>query len=71
MCYRKCICQDLVGNCAPNWAISIKKYDVKHIFFVAETKGSMASMDLLAIERTNIDCAEKFQLYLNSQCKVP
>lgn len=48
-----------VGNYAPNWAIAMKKNDVKHIFFVAETKGSMSSMDLSAIERAKIDCAEK------------
>ena len=37
----------------------MKKNDVKHIFFVAETKGSMSSMDLSAIERAKIYCAEK------------
>ena len=48
-----------VGNYAPDWAIAMKKNDVKHIFFVAETKGSMSSMNLSAIERAKIDCAEK------------
>ena len=48
-----------VGNYAPDWAIAMKRNDVKHIFFVAETKGSMSSMDLSAIERAKIDCAEK------------
>ena len=48
-----------VGNYAPDWAIAMKKNDVKHIFFIAETKGSMSSMDLSAIERAKIDCAEK------------
>ena len=48
-----------VGNYAPDWAIAMKKNDVKHIFFVAETKGSMSSMDLSAIERAKINCAEK------------
>ena len=48
-----------VGNYAPDWAIAMKKNDVKHIFFVAETKGSMSSMDLSAIEQAKIDCAEK------------
>ena len=41
------------------YPIAMKKNDVKHIFFVAETKGSMSSMDLSAIERAKIDCAEK------------
>ena len=48
-----------VGNYAPDWAIAMKKNDVKHIFFVAETKGSMSSMDLSAIEKAKISCAEK------------
>lgn len=48
-----------VGYYAPDWAITMKKNDVKHILFVAETKGSMSSMDLSAIERAKIDCAEK------------
>ena len=48
-----------VGNYAPDWAIAMKKNDVKHIFFIAETKGSMSSMDLTAIERAKIDCAKK------------
>ena len=48
-----------VGNYAPDWAIAMKKNNVKHIFFVAETKGSMSSMDLSAVERAKIDCAEK------------
>lgn len=48
-----------VGNYTPDWAIAMKNNDVKHIFFVAETKGSMSSMDLSVIERAKIDCAEK------------
>ena len=52
-------CQYPRRVCAPDWAIAMKKNDVKHIFFVAETKGSMSSMDLSAIERAKIDCAEK------------
>ena len=48
-----------VGNYAPDWAIAMKKNDVKHIFFIAETKGSMSTMELNAIEKAKIDCAEK------------
>ena len=48
-----------VGNYAPDWAIAMKRNDVKHIFFIAETKGSMSSMDLSAVEKAKIDCAEK------------
>lgn len=48
-----------VGNYAPDWAIAMKKDGVKHIFFIAETKGSMSSMELSAIEKAKISCAEK------------
>lgn len=49
-----------VGDYNPDWAISFKEGSVKHIYFVAETKGSMSSMDLREIERTKIKCARKF-----------
>ncbi|WP_248885596.1 type III restriction-modification system endonuclease [Acidithiobacillus acidisediminis] len=49
-----------VGDYNPDWAISFKEGAVKHIYFVAETKGSMSSMDLREIEETKIKCARKF-----------
>ena len=49
-----------VGDYNPDWAISFKEGAVKHIYFVAETKGSMSSMELRAIEATKIECARKF-----------
>ena len=48
-----------VGNYAPDWAIAMQKGDVKHIFFIAETKGSLNSMQLNAIENAKIDCASQ------------
>jgi type III restriction enzyme len=39
-----------VGDYNPDWAISFKEGTVKHINFIAETKGSMSSMDLRKIE---------------------
>ncbi|MDE6230077.1 MAG: restriction endonuclease subunit R, partial [Muribaculaceae bacterium] len=39
-----------VGNYAPDWAIAMQKGNIKHIFFIAETKGSLSSMQLNAIE---------------------
>ena len=48
-----------VGNYAPDWAIAMQKEGVKHIFFIAETKGTMSSMDITPIERAKIDCAKK------------
>lgn len=49
-----------VGDYNPDWAISFKEGTVKHIYFVAETKGSMSTMDLREIEKTKIKCARKF-----------
>lgn len=49
-----------VGDYDPDWAISFKEGSVKHIYFVAETKGSMSSMELREIEKTKIECARKF-----------
>ena len=49
-----------VGDYNPDWAISFKKDKVKHIYFIAETKGSMSSMDLRKIEESKIECARKF-----------
>ena len=45
-----------VGSYAPDWAIAMQKGNVKHIFFIAETKGSLQSMQLNAIENAKIDC---------------
>jgi type III restriction enzyme len=49
-----------VGDYNPDWAISFKEGSVKHIYFVAETKGTMSSMKLREIENTKIACARKF-----------
>ena len=48
-----------VGNYAPDWAIAFNKGSVKHIFFIAETKGSMDSMELRGVEKAKIYCAKK------------
>ena len=48
-----------VGNYSPDWAIAFHKGAVKHIYFIAETKGSMESMDLKKVEQAMIDCARK------------
>ena len=49
-----------VGDYNPDWAISFKEGKVKHVYFVAETKGSMSSMTLNQIEKTKTECARKF-----------
>ena len=48
-----------VGNYAPDWAIAFNKGTVKHIFFIAETKGSLESMELRGVEKAKIACARK------------
>lgn len=54
-----------VGDYNPDWAISFKEGSLKHIYFVAETKGSMSSMELRAIEQSKIECARKFFAQVN------
>jgi type III restriction enzyme len=49
-----------VGDYNPDWAIAFKEGSVKHVYFVAETKGSLSSMELRKIEECKIDCARKF-----------
>ncbi|MBV5337610.1 MAG: hypothetical protein J0653_06605, partial [Deltaproteobacteria bacterium] len=49
-----------VGNYNPDWAIAFHEGAVKHVYFIAETKGSMSSMELREIEKCKIDCARKF-----------
>jgi type III restriction enzyme len=49
-----------VGNYNPDWAIAFQEGKVKHVYFVAETKGSMSSMDLRKIEESKIECARRF-----------
>lgn len=49
-----------VGDYNPDWAISFKEGGIKHIYFVAETKGTLSSMKLREIEKTKIACARKF-----------
>lgn len=48
-----------VANYSPDWAIVLDKEKVRHIYFVAETKGSDSDMDLREIEKLKIHCAEK------------
>jgi type III restriction enzyme len=49
-----------VGDYNPDWAIAFTAGAVRHIYFVAETKGSLSSMTLREIEHTKIECARKF-----------
>jgi type III restriction enzyme len=49
-----------VGNYNPDWAIAFKQGTVKHVYFIAETKGGMSSMELREIEISKIKCARRF-----------
>lgn len=49
-----------VGNYNPDWAIAFTQGDIKHIYFIAETKGSLSSLELRAVEKIKINCANKF-----------
>jgi type III restriction enzyme len=48
-----------VGNYSPDWAIVFNENSVKHIYFIAETKGTMESLQLRPIEQAKIQCAKK------------
>ena len=48
-----------VGHYNPDWAIAFYEGTVKHIYFVAETKGSMSSMQLRLIEESKIHCVRE------------
>ncbi len=48
-----------VGNYSPDWAIAFYEGKVKHVFFIAETKGTMDSLNIRPIEKAKISCAKK------------
>jgi type III restriction enzyme len=59
-----------VGKYNPDWAIAFNEGNVRHIYFVAETKGSLSTLQLREIERLKIDCArEHFRAISNGSVK--
>lgn len=58
-----------VGDYNPDWAIAFRDDTtmIKHVYFVAETKGSMSTLQLKGIENAKIECARKFFESLNSK----
>lgn len=59
-----------VANYSPDWAIVLDTEKVKHIYFVAETKGSENLNDLRGIEQLKIHCAqEHFKTISNGEVK--
>ena len=49
-----------VGDYNPDWAIAFTEGSVKHVYFVAETKGSLSTLQLKGVEEAKIECARKF-----------
>ncbi|MFF5020695.1 type III restriction-modification system endonuclease [Micrococcus luteus] len=58
-----------VGDYNPDWAIAFDDADtqVRHVYFVAETKGSLSSLQLRGVEGTKIACARRFFAALNAK----
>ncbi|MET4225274.1 type III restriction-modification system endonuclease [Oerskovia enterophila] len=58
-----------VGDYNPDWAIAFRDDDmkIKHVYFVAETKGSMSTLQLKGVEEAKIECARKFFASLNGK----
>jgi len=48
-----------MGKYNPDWAIVFKEGSVKHIYFVAETKGTVSELQLNEVENSKIECAKK------------
>lgn len=49
-----------VGKYNPDWAIAFESGSVKHVYFIAETKGSDSENTLREIEQQKINCARAF-----------
>ena len=58
-----------VGDYNPDWAIAFRDdiTQIKHVYFVAETKGSMSTLQLKGVENAKIECARKFFASLNDK----
>lgn len=47
-----------VGKYSPDWAIAFHEGQVKHVYFVAETKGNNDTLELRGVEQAKIECAK-------------
>ena len=56
-----------VGDYNPDWAIAFTEGTVKLVYFVAETKGSLSSMQIREVEKAKIECARRFFASLNDR----
>ena len=48
-----------MGKYNPDWAIAFREGSVKHIYFVAETKGDTSELQLREVEKAKIECARR------------
>ena len=48
-----------IANYSPDWAIVLDKEKVRHVYFIAETKGSDNLNDLRTVEQLKIHCAKE------------
>lgn len=48
-----------MGKYNPDWAITFREGLVKHIYFVAETKGDTSDLQLREVEKAKIECARR------------
>lgn len=55
-----------VGDYTPDWAIAFYEGKVKYVYFIAETKGNLDSLQLRAVEKAKINCARKLFAKLDS-----
>lgn len=60
-----------VGDYNPDWAIAFRDdtTNIKHVYFIAETKGSMSTLQLKGVENAKIECARKFFASLNEKAE--
>ena len=59
-----------VGKYNPDWAIAFDSDKVKHIYFVAETKGDLSTLQLREIEAAKIKCARKHFAAISSDTVI-
>ncbi len=59
-----------VGNYNPDWAIVFDNKSFKYVYFIAETKGDMSTLQLKGAEKAKIKCAKKhFEAISNNEVK--
>jgi type III restriction enzyme len=48
-----------MGHYNPDWAVVFKEGSVKHVYFIAETKGNTLETELRDVEKAKIECARR------------